>query len=427
MKSVSWMMLFLFPYTAEAQWKFSGNVAPYFQKLGIQTTPVSPSEKGGVSANLLVENKLNPNWRFRSDTWIRSDFFARDAEESFQYVPKSFYLQHKNKILTTRVGFQTLQIDGPDLVNPADIVHSKNWIDPSAPVSQSSAGLSFSRDEGAWNMELFYVPRQTAPLLPGSHSAWLPRKNRLPIESEDTEIRIPDGVEYQYLGSKTLGNALNHNVTLKLQRKTDVIETQFIYYNGLSHSPYLLTRVSGTLLSVNPDVIAVTSPVKLIPLYYRHHAVTGTFNLPMNSWGIHGGFNWQKPQGSDDRIPQETTLMVLGMEKSFETRLGMITGILDYVRQKRQNEDQISFFRSIMEEAVTGGIRIPLGEETQIFAGGLYDMKGQSSLYKASLSHRISSSVSVEAQGQILQGPTKTLIGLYQNYDSYQLKLIWSF
>lgn len=420
-------MLFFLSTSVHAQWKFSGNVAPYFQKLGVHTTPVSPSEKGGVSAGLQVENKINSQWRFRGDAWVRSDFFAKDAEETFQYVPKSFYLQHKNKILTTRAGFQTLQIDGPDLVNPADVVHSKNWIDPTAAVTQSSAGLSFSREEGNWNMELFYVPRQTAPVLPGSHSAWLPRKNRLPIESEDTEVRIPDGVEYQYLGAKTLGNALNHNVTLKLQRKTDVIETQFLYYNGLSHSPYLLTQVTGTLLSVNPDVIAVTSPVKLIPLYYRHHAVAGTFNLPFGSWALHGGMNWQKPQGNDERIPSETTLFVAGLEKSFETDLGMITGILDYVRQKRQNEEQISFLRSIMEEAVTGGVRIPLGEETQVFAGGMYDLVGQSSMYKASVTHRVSSSVSVEAQGQMLQGPKKTLIGLYQNYDSYQLRLIWSF
>ncbi len=133
-----------------------------------------------------------------------------------------------------------------------------------------------------------------------------------------------------------------------------------------------------------------------------------------------------KPQGKDDRIPDETTLGVIGLEKSFETNLGMISGIFDYVRQKRQDADQISFLRSIMEEAVTGGVRIPLGEETQIFAGGLYDLVGKSSLYKASVTHRMTSSISVEAQGQMLQGPSKTLIGLYQNYDSYQLKLIWS-
>ncbi len=419
-------MLFLLTTPALAQWKFSGNVAPYFQKINIATTPVSPSEKGGLTANLGLENKINSQVKFKSDTWMRSDFFARDARENFQFIPKSLYLQHKTKSLTTRVGYQTLQLDGPDLMNPADVIHGKNWVDPTSPVTMSSAGLSLSQEKSDWNLEIFYVPRQTPAVLPGAHSPWLPRKNRLPIESEDTEIRIPDNVEYQYLGAKTLNHALDHNVTMKLQKKTDSFEGQFVYYNGLSHSPYLLTRVTGTLLSVKPDIIAVSSPVKLIPLYYRHHALAGTFNIPMGSWAIHGGMNWMKPQGSDERIPDETTLGVIGLEKSFETDLGMITGIVDYVRQKRQDADQISFLRSIMEEAVTGGVRIPLGEETQVFAGGLYDLVGKSSLYKASVSHRMTSSLSVEAQGQMLQGPSKTLIGLYQNYDSYQLKLIWS-
>lgn len=426
MKKTVWVFAALLSVSARGEWKYSGNVAPYFQKIMVDTTTVSPSEKGGVSGSINLENKLNSQWKFRSDIWMRSDFFARDAVETFQYVPKSFYLQHKSKVVTMRFGYQTMELLGPDLVNPADVVHSKNWVDPTNPVSQSSAGISLSKESGDWNWEVMYVPRQTAPTLPGAHSIWLPRKNRLPIESQDTEIRIPDNVEYQYLGAKTVNNALNNNVAVKLQRKTDALETQLVYFNGLAHSPYVNTRVTGTLVSVSPDIIAVTSPVKLIPLYYRHQVAAGTFNMPFGSWAIHGGINWMKPQGSDDRIPKETTLMVAGFEKSFETSLGMVTGILDYVKQKRLDKDQISFLRSIMEEAVTGGVRIPLGEETQIFAGGLYDLAGSSSVYKASVAHRLSSSLSVEGQGQMIQGPPKTLLGLYERYDSYQVKLIWS-
>lgn len=418
-------MLFMLSTPLLADWKFSANVAPYFQKIGIDTTTVSPSEKSGVIGNLNLEKKINSSLKFRSETWVRSDFFARDASEVFQYVPKNLYLQHKSFVLT-KFGYQTMQLSGPDLVNPADVVHSKNWVDPTAPITQSSAGLSFSQEKSDWSWEILYVPRQTVALLPGSRSPWLPRKNRLPIESQDTEVRIPDDVEYQYLGSKTLNRALNHNVTLKFNKSTDNFDGQFLYYNGLSHSPFLQTRITGNLLSVNPEVIEVTSTVRLIPLYYRHHVLAGTFNIPLNSWGIHGGFNWQKPQGKDERIPGETTLLVAGIEKSFETNWGAITGLVDYVRQKRQDENQISFLRSIMEEAVTGGVRIPLGEETQIFAGGLYDLVGGSSMYKASVGHRFSSSLSVEAQGQVMNGSGDTLIGLYRRYDSYQLKLIWS-
>ncbi|MFL5784587.1 MAG: hypothetical protein ACJ76H_08270, partial [Bacteriovoracaceae bacterium] len=408
MKSASGTVLLLLSTSVFADWKFSGNVAPYFQQIMVDPSPISPRQKSGVSASLNLENKMSSKWRFRSDVWFRTDFFAKDAQETFQYIPKNVHFQYRSREFTFRGGFQTMQIDGPDIINPADIVHSKNWVDPTTPVTQSSLGLSFSQEKGDWNWEVLYVPRQTPALLPGAHSPWLPRKNRLPIESEDTEIRIPNDVEYQYLGAKILNNALNHNVTLKIQRKTDAIETQFLYYNGLSNAPYVLTRVTGTLLSVNPDVIAVSSPVRLQPLYYRQHALAGTFNLPLGSWAVHGGINWMKPQGHDVRTPSESSLGVLGVEKSFETGLGMVTTVVDYVRQELQNDNQISFLRSIFQNALAAGVRVPIGEETQVFAGGIYDLTGASSLYRASVSRRVTSSLSVEGQAQFLQGPSKT-------------------
>jgi hypothetical protein len=419
------ILLLLFCSAANAEWKFSGSAGPYLNQLGIQSSTVTQSQKSGIYSELKLENKINSNWRFRSDFIFRTDFVARDSIEFFQWIPKNFYLQKKQGSLIFKAGFQTLAVDGPDVVNPADIIHARNWIDPTSPLTMSSAGISVAQELNEWNWELFYVPRQTPAVLPGEHSPWLPRQNRLPIESEDLEIRIPDNVRYQYLSAKELNNALDNNVTLKVQRKSERLEVQALYYNGLSQSPFLTTQVTGTLISVNPDVILVESPVRLKPLYYRHQALAGTFVIPFESWAIRGGINWLKPQGSDDRVPKETTLMVAGFEKSIETPIGLITGIADYVRQERQDANQISFLRSVFEEAVTFGGRIPWGEETTFFAGGLYDLVGSSSMYKISASHRLSNSWSVEGAGQFLQGPSETLVGLYDRYDSYQIKTMF--
>lgn len=421
-KTLIFIFALVFHSPARGEWKFSGSASSYINSLQIPSTTSAPSDKAGLYSELKLDNKINSAWRFKSDSIIRTDFVARDSVEFFQFIPRNLYFQKRGKSLIFRFGFQTLQIDGPDVVNPADIVHAKNWIDPSSPLTMSSAGLSMSQEIAEWNWELFYVPKQTPAVLPGEQSPWLPRKKRLPIESENTEIRIPDNVHYQYLAATELDNALDHNVTAKIQRKSENLETQFIYYNGLSHSPFLLTKVNGTLISVNPDVILVDSPVRLKPLYYRHQAIAGTFVIPFESWAFRGGMNWLKPQGSDPRIPDETTLLVVGMEKSVETSLGLITVIADYVRQRRQDENQISFLRSIQEEAVTIGTRVPWGEETQFFAGGLYDLIGQSYLFKISANHRLSSSWSVEGGAQMITGTEDTLLGLYERYDSYHLK-----
>jgi hypothetical protein len=410
---------------AWAEWKFSGSAGPYLNHLSIPNSTVTQSQKTGLNSEIKLDNKINSNWRTKVEFNLRTDFAARDSVEFFQWIPKNLFLQKRQGPLTFRAGLQTLVVDGPDLVNPADVIHARNWIDPTAPLPMSSAGLSVSQQMSQWNWEILYVPKQTTPVLPGEHSPWLPRKNRLPIESANLEIRIPDNIRYQYVTSKELNNALSNNLTLKVQRKSNKLEFQGLYYNGLSQLPFITTQASGSLISLNPDVILVNGTVKLIPLYYRHQALAGTFMIPFESWAIRGGMNWLRPQGQDSRLPKETTLIVAGLEKSIETPIGVITGVADYVRQKRQNADQISFLRSIFEEALTFGLRVPYGKETTFFGGGLYDLLGSSSMAKFALSHRFTSSWSAQAGAQFLQGPSKTLIGLYERYDSYELKLMF--
>lgn len=408
-----------------ADWRNGGSAGPYVKGMDPGTSSEVPGDRTGLLLNLNFEKKFNSKWKFKSDLSLRTDFLARDEIERYQFIPSEFYLQARSGMFTFKAGLQTLLLDGPDIINPADVVHAKNWIDPTSPVTLPSAGVSVELESGDWSWSVLYVPRQTGPVYPGKHSPWLPRENRLPIESADTEIRIPDDVSYRYQSATELNDALSHNVSFLLQNKSENLESQFLYFNGLAHGPFLLTNVTGTLLSINPDVIAVDSPVSLRPLYYRHHALAATFNLPFESWAIRGGFNWLSPQGSNERIPRESTLSTIGFEKSFNSSWGLISLMADYVRQQRQDENQISFLRSVFEEAVVIGSRIPLGEEAQILAGGAYDLIGGSSFYTVQYNLRLSSSWSLEARGEFLQGSPKTLLGLYEKYDSYQLKLFY--
>lgn len=422
----SFFVFFFISLHASADWKFSGSSGPYATALNAPDSEVAATTRSGIEADFRLDNKFSSIWSFKSDLYLRTDFVSKDSQEFFQFIPKSFYFQRKSSSWNMKFGFQTVAVDGPDIVNPADILQAKNWVDPTAPLTMSSAGVSLEKEWDEWNFHFFYVPRQTTHILPGERSAWLPREHRLPIESENTELRIPDDASYQYVGAKELNDALSNNFSMKIQNKIDWLETQILYYNGLSHSPYVTTQITGTLISLNPQVIQVNSAVKLRPIYYRHEALVGTFLLPFETWAMRGGINWLKPLGSDERIPGETKLMTLGIEKSFESSLGTITTLFDYVRQERQDENQISFLRSIMEKAITFGARVPLSEETTFYAGGLYDLVGSSTLLKASASHRLSNSWSMEGQVQFLEGPKDTLLGLYERHDSVQLRFQYS-
>lgn len=411
---------------AWADWKFSGSAGPYLNALTLPSTSQSPSQKSGLITELKLDNKISNSLRFKSDFFVRTDFMAKDNVETFQWNPRNLYIQKKIDSLVFRLGFQTLSIDGPDVINPADVVHSKNWVDPTSPITYSSAGLSMSQEIEKWNWEIFYVPFQTPPVLPGEHSPWLPRKKRLPIESNNLELRIPNNVRYEYGKSKELDNALKNNVTLKVQRKSELLEGQVLFYDGLSQGPFILADLDATFVSLKPkNTLLMNSPIKLHPLYYRQQVVAGTFVIPLSSWAIRGGMNWMKPK-ADYRVPGETVTAVVGLEKNIETQIGMITMIAQYIRQQRQAESQISFLRSFFEEALSFGARIPWGEETSFIAGGIYDQRGHSSIYKLGANRRLTNSWSLEGSAQYLQGPKATLIGLYDRYDSYQLRAIYS-
>ncbi len=406
-------------------WTFGGQAGPYVNALTLPSSSTVPTTKAGSYTELRLENKWEET-KFKANLALRTDAFAHDAVETFQFIPKNFYLQQKAKSVIFKLGVQTLINDGPDVINPADVVHSKNWVDPTTPITMGSAGLSISQEIEKWSWEVFYIPYQTKPVLPGAHSPWLPRSKRLPVESENIEFRIPDKTEYQYIASEELDRALKNNFSAKLQRKSERFEIQAVYYQGLSQTPFLLTKLKADLIQSEPiQIYQIKDTVKLVPLYYRQQVYASTFVIPFTTWSIKGGWSVQKPY-ADYRVPSQTTTTVIGVEKNYETSRGMITGIFQYIEQQRLQAVQISFLRSLFQKAWSAGLRIPWNEELNFLVGGLYDQQGKSSLYRASAQYRLSNSWSLEAGAQYLEGPKNTLIGLYSRYDSYQGKLLYS-
>lgn len=370
---------------------------------------------GGLDLNLKTDWKSKRQWRFRSDLELITDQASKDSEEGARFNPKNFLIENRSTPVTVKLGIQSLVPEGPDILNPADVILSKDWKDPTNPQSLGSAGLSLSQEWNEWQWEAFYIPRQNEPRLPGEQSPWWPREKRLPIESEFiNEARIPADLDYKVADPVEINQALQNNFAFRLQRKSEALEAQLVYYQGLSQDPHLFFNASSTNF-------VFESPVTLIPFYYRHQVVAGTFVLPIGTWSFKGGANWIKPVGTDERLPGEESTSVLGVEKNIETRKGIITLMLQHEEQKRQAQDQISFLRSLFENAWSLGLRIPWGEDTQLLGGVIYDTVGKSSVSKVSLSRRFTDSFSVNLDGQWLEGPEETLVGLYTKYDRYGL------
>lgn len=402
---------------ARAEIKHSGSAQIYYQKYAFAPSTKFSNQAAGLELNLKTDWKANRQWRLRSDLELQTDQLSKDPEEMTQFNPKSFFIENKSTPVVMKLGYQTLIPDGPDILNPADVIHSKNMKDPTSPQALASAGLSLSQEWDLWQWEIFYIPQQTKPRLPGEQSAWWPREKRLPLESEFvTEAQIPSDIDYKITDEIEINQALKNNYAFRLQRKSESFEALLLYYEGLSQDPHLFFSASSTNFVLD-------SPVLLIPFYYRHQVVAGTFVLPIGSFSLKGGANWIKPVGDDTRLPGEESTNVIGIEKNIETRKGIVTVLVQHEGQKRQAKDQISFLRSVFENAWSLGLRIPWGEDTQLIGGYIYDTVGKSSVSKASLTRRLTDSLSVNLDGQWLDGPENTLVGLYTKYDRYSVGL----
>lgn len=411
------LLLFLFSEQVQAQIRNQGELAVYFQSLTATNNGKNTPQFGGIDFSPQLDAKLPIDWRFKFDSHFDADFLAKENQDQFQSNFKNIFIEKTNKNLKVRLGYQIVTPSGPDILNPADLIHAKNWKNPTAPKTLGSAGVAISQEIDAWSWEIFYIPKQQAARLPGEKSIWWPREKRLPIESEFiSEARIPADLDYRIADPVETDSALSNNFALKLQGISEAFEGNILLYEGLSQEPKLF--FAGT--STN---FVLDSPVTLIPFYFRHRAYAMNFVLPFSTWSIKGGANWMKPMGSDFRTPGEESTAVLGAEKNLETKWGLVSLLIQHERQQRQARDQISFLRSLFENAWTIGARIPMGENHVFSVGGSFDTIGKSSVLKSNYRYRITDNLSTELDAQLLQGPEDTLIGLYSKYDQYSFRM----
>lgn len=420
MRAGTFLFSILIGFAAEAAWKSAGSAQLYFRQYSFSQTEDVPNKNGGLNANFKLDWSNRKALKVRSDLDLRTDSFSKDSKEKFQFNPRQFFFEADTASIQWRAGYQTIIPEGPDFLNPADVIHSKSWIDPISPDHLSSLGLSVSQEVDVFHWEVFYIPKQTTAILPGERSPWWPREKRLPIESDDMELQIPDNVQYRVTDSVELNEALRNNFAFRFQVRAESFESQFVYYEGLAQEPYLLADLDATLIATTPQlVLLLNSPVHLRPLYFKQRVLAGTFMIPFESWALRGGANWIKPLSDDSRVPGESGTGVLGVEKSFETRKGLVTLILQHAAQKRQAKNQISFLRSIYENAWSFGFRVPWGDEIQFLGGVIFDTVGKSSVYRVGSSIRLTDSWTSELEANLLDGPEDTLLGLYKNHDRF--------
>jgi hypothetical protein len=382
------------------------------------STKYSNSQTGFELSEKVVW-ELSKKWQFNADGKVIYDSQEKMAENRSSLVGRSLSLDWSHKSWLIRTGTQIQTQSFTDGLNPFDVIHAKYSRDPTSTQSFGSDGVSLQFDNGSLIGTLFYVPLQRVNLLPSPSSLWWPREKNLPIDSEFVnEAKIPSDVEYVISGGEEIDRARRNSYMFRAQWLNSDFEMAVQYYEGLAHDPKLFFSATSTNFVLD-------SPVELIPFYYRHRVVSAGLVLPIKDWTFKWAANQSQPLGNDSRLPEAESQTVFAIEKNQEFKFGLVTWILENSRQYRKAQNQISFLRSIYENAWILGLRIPLYDRHQFFIGGIYDSVGPSSIYRINYKIKITDQMSLELESQQLDGSEGTMLNLYKNHDHHMLKLNW--
>lgn len=422
------VLISLVPVTAaHAEWSGSFGLRGY----GWASRPADPAltPAGGVELNLEGKGDIGESGRWNFSPWILAAG-PSDPDEAVQFEPTQAYLQLSAGSRKTRIGFQTFAWEGTDLVNPFDMAQARNYRDPFNIRTRPSLALWHQIERGAWQAEFIYIPRATPPLLPGDRSPWWPRQKVLPLDSQKFELRLPTGVEYRLLEGETLNNALDNNIAIRLIRRGENGDFSIAVFDGLANDPSVGLGDTTLKNPIQVDPIVIAEPegaVELRPANIRWRAAAAGFNYAFSK----GVFRWagrtQQPLGDDVRVPAWSSLNVFSWEQNVSVRERDWTLLFEIFSVQRSEEEQVSFLRSIFDRACAIGARIPVTDDMEIYAGGVYDSIGKSSLARFSWKQRWSDNWSSDLDINSLSGPPDTLLGVFQDYDRVDLTLRRSF
>jgi hypothetical protein len=410
----------LIPKFARATMDLS--LSAQYKKLNLQSSPNWSSASAPLTIRPTLKTKISNLTSFKASPNLSLDLLTKENTERFQVAWNDTYFEMKFSKAKLRLGFQNIVWEGTDFSNPLDFVMQKNLTDPldSSPIS--SPGLGYLLEIGPMQLDFYFIPEMTASHLPGPKNPWWPRSKSLRLETKDFSLLIPQGLEYEISPAVEINHARSNNWGGRFQFKSDAIDSSFAYFNGLSNSPYVTLDLLDTTLTAIPNVLLVNSPVKLRPVHFRVQAVGALFVIPIKGNLFKFGGNAIQPYRDDPSVPGSATSQLLGWERSFDLRRGPLTTLIQFHQIQTPQNGQLANFQSIFTKAAAAGLRMTITEDTTALFGFVYDLIGFSSLSKAELSVRLAEKYEINFAASEISGNSNTLLGIYDSYDSLNIK-----
>lgn len=384
---------------------------------------------------------LDKTWGGRTHSFkfhpvIKGSANKDQRQNTVDVNPKELYYQAAGSAFTLRIGAFTPYFEGTDGLNPMDIATVKDYSDILRIDNRASGGIWLGYGSGKFESEFFYVPIQTPGLYPGDKSVWWPRQYRLPVQTEEYELRLPPAVDYHVRDDDPVKGAMQNNFGLRLQYHGDLGEIAFAGFDGTAQWAHLQPEVVSNVVSVEggKNIILVESPVRIHPMSYRRRTGSAFVAIPMGSFLVKAASRYDQslqvielpaPPNADKGWSSQT---VFGIERTFNFgEQHMLTVLLQGVSGHESAGGGVLSVNEILNGSGILGLRWASGDAAVTTMAGFYNPKTKSQFIDFNLSYRWSDHWTSELIYQMLDGPPESAIATWADRDRAGLRLTATF
>lgn len=411
-----------------AEWKtsFGGEARleglAHSEKAGPDDATLRPIASVKLPATIRYGRKfrlrLLPNFQADPENVSKRERYFADPREAF--------LQWQSLPWTVQLGYNVVQWGDTDVFNPLDVVNARRYWDPLRSEKLGAAGLFLKRDFQDFFLEAVYIPRQRETKVPGEKSRWLPRdvyKSRsVGTSFGPARVVLPSDINYQYLESIELDDALAHNFGLRAKFRLPGFDWTLAGFQGAATAPAVnLRRITATGTSLDPLTFEVDPDVFLQAAYYKVRMTGTSFAWVLGDFLLKGASAYTKALSSRADLPRKTWENVLGLERSFGAGTLLLQGT--YVdRGDAVDNNSVSLSR-MFDRSALFGYRFTPNEKWTLLASVLQDFRFEGTLFHGDLSYKFRDAWQLALQGDVIGGKAETPLGTYKRNDRLTLAL----
>ena len=318
---------------------------------------------------------LHPHISIRNEEHSKNQSFFLRGNDTGLYFKKD-----KKNIIS--IGLQTHQFGLSQLFSPLNIVDTASYWAPLEPLPIGSPSIRWMYKNKNFRAFVSYLPYRFENLYPGTTSQWIPNQMPDSLKIGDNTLLFNNN-KYEIKDSIDLNSALKNNFVAGLTYDFKPFMIQTMVYDGVNADPNVFLNLDLNLEDGKPgqEVLSVTGPIKVIPLYQRaQRAAWGLrYTLPFKWRIIYEGSFTNSPEAANitdnPLLNTQATkftghLHTLGLEWGIPVGDTLIVGVIQGFYSERTNQSDLGFV-SPFKKAYLYGLNWDL--EHLVITGGFLD------------------------------------------------------